>query len=208
MTDPLTQPADSPYHRLLPIGERVDGTPLTEGPLSSIEAVTLRPLAEMRVPEERRVGEVDRAACGHCRPSPDFTIWSDELWQVRTGWEPWGLPFMAGLAPREHVRLEDAPPELLTTLGPLMQRVSEAVKAVPGVARCHFGRFNDGSEHFHLWAFGRPAGMMQGRGPMLMFWDDVLPRVPEEMMREHMRVVAEALAEKGGQAFPGQREVG
>ena len=55
-----------------------------------------------------------------------------------------------------------------------MQRVGDAVKAVQGVARCHFSRWGDGSEHFHLWALARPAGMMQGRGPMLAFWDDVL----------------------------------
>ena len=54
-------------------------------------------------------------------------------------------------------------------------RMSEAVKSIPGVARCHFARWGDGSEHFHLWALARPEGMMQGRGAMLAFWDDVLP---------------------------------
>ena len=87
----------------------------------------------------------------------------------------WASRTSAGIAPREHHRLEDAPIELLTTLGPLLQRVSAAVKAIPGVARCHFARWGDGSEHFHMWALARPAGMMQGRGAMLAFWDDVLP---------------------------------
>jgi hypothetical protein len=70
------------------------------------------------------------------------------------------------------------------------------------VARCHFARWGDGSEHFHMWALARPAGMMQGRGAMLAFWDDVLPSMSEELQTEHLRIVAEALATGGGEAFP------
>ena len=197
-----TRPADSPYHRRLPIGERLPSDALLEGPLSSFEAVTLSPLAEMRVPEQPRVGTLDRAACPHCRPS-EHTIWQDDEWQVRAGWDRMGIPFVGGIAPRAHVRLEDAPLELLAGLGSLLQRTSAAVKAIPGVARCHFARWGDGSEHFHLWALARPAGMMQGRGAMLAFWDDVLPAMPEEMMTDHVRIVAESLASEGGKAFPG-----
>jgi len=49
---------------------------------------------------------------------------------------------------------------------------------------------------------GRPAGMIQGRGPMLAFWQDVLPDLPADLVAEHLRVVAEALAADGGEAFP------
>ena len=203
MTDIQTTPADSPYHRTLPLGDRLSGQPLLDGRLSCFESVTLKPLEPMLVPEEPRVGEVDRAACGHCRPS-EHTIWRDDLWQVRAGFTPMGLPFVGGIASREHHRLEDAPVELLATLGPLLQRVSGAVKAIPGVARTHFSRWGDGSEHVHLWALARPEGMMQGRGAMLAFWNDVLPPMPDELAAEHLRVVAEALAEKGGQAFPAE----
>lgn len=200
MTD-TRRPADSAYHRTLPIGERLSAQPLIEGPLSSFEAVELAPLAEMLVPEEPRAGEGDRATCGHCRPS-EHTLWQDDEWQVRAGWDRMGLPFVGGIAPREHVRLEDAFPELLAGLGPLMQRVSAAVKEIPGVARCHFSRWGDGSEHFHLWALARPAGMMQGRGAMLAFWDEVLPPVPEELQTTHFEIVAQSLASRGGTAFP------
>ena len=112
------------------------------------------------------------------------------------------IPFIGGIAPRGHVLLEDAPLDVLATLGPLLQRVNAAVKSIPGVARTHFSRWGDGSEHFHLWALGRPAGMMQGRGPMLAFWNDVLPEMPADLAHEHRRVVAEALAADGGEAFP------
>lgn len=198
-----TQDADSAYHRRLPVGEVLDGSPLTEGDRAAFTAVTMAPLAPMRVPEQPRAGTVDRAACPHCRPS-DHTVWHDEHWQVRAGWDRMGLPFVGSIAPRDHVLLDDAPVELLAMLGPLVQRISVAVKAVPGVARCHFARWGDGSEHFHLWALARPAGMMQGRGAVLALWDDVLPAMPHEMVREHLTIVAEALAEGGGEAFPVQ----
>jgi hypothetical protein len=198
------QPADSPYHRTLPPpGTVISGQPLVDDWLSCFEAVTLRPLAPMLVPEEPRSGELDRAECGHCRPS-EHTIWHDDLWQVRAGFAPLTIPFVGGIAPREHVLLENAPLDLLTTLGRLMQRVSNAVKAIPGVARTHFARWGDGSAHFHLWALARPAGMMQGRGAMLAFWDDVLPHMPADLQATHLRIVAEALAVDGGEAFPGR----
>jgi hypothetical protein len=54
----------------------------------------------------------------------------------------------------------------------------------------------------HMWAMGRPAGMMQGRGAVLAFWDEILPPLPQEMAQEHLRIVAEALAAGGGEAFP------
>lgn len=196
-----TEHADSPYHRTLPVGERLSAEPLLAGDLSCFEAVTLRPLAEMRVPEQPRAGELGPDACGHCRPSA-HTLWHDDDWQVRAGWDRMGIPFVGGIAPRRHVRLEDAPVDLLAGLGPLLQRMSEAVKSIPGVARCHFTRWGDGSEHFHLWALARPAGMMQGRGAMLAFWDDVLPDAPAELAADHFRRVAESLAACGGTAFP------
>ena len=201
MTDYRTHEADSPYHRTLPIGQRLDAGPLLEGELSCFEAVTLKDLEPMLVPEEPRAGEVDRAACSHCRPTP-HTIWADDLWHVNAGWTRMGIPFVGGFAPNAHCRLDDAEPEVLAALGPLMQRLGRAVGAIPGVARTHFARWGDGSEHFHLWALARPEGMMQGRGAMLAFWDDVLPAMPDEMQAEHLRIVAEAMAADGGRTFP------
>jgi hypothetical protein len=197
----MSEPADSAYHRTLPIGERLSAQPLIDDRLSCFEQVTLKPLEPMLVPEAPRAGELDPSECGHCRPS-EFTIWRDDVWHVNAGFEPMRIPFIGGLAPNAHCRLEDAPLEVLSALGPLMQRLSAAVKSIPGVARTHFSRWGDGSEHFHLWALARPAGMMQGRGAMLAFWNDVLPAMPEAMATEHLRIVAESLASGGGEAFP------
>lgn len=201
MTEFRTHEADSPYHRTMPIGEVLDGGPLLEGDRASIAEITLRPLEPMLVPEEPRGGTGDPASCHHCRRAEHW-IWADDTWHVNAGWDRMGIPFVGGIAPNQHCRLDDAPLDVLATLGPLLQRISIAVKAIPGVARAHFARWGDGSEHFHLWALARPLGMMQGRGPILAFWDDVLPAMPDELMQEHLRIVAESLAAGGGTAFP------
>jgi hypothetical protein len=197
----LTQPADSPYHRNLPIGQRLSGQPLVDDWLSCFDAVTMKVLEPMLVPEEPRGGALDRAQCHHCKPS-EHTIWADDTWHVNAGFMAMSIPFIAGFAPNEHCTLGTAPMDVLASLGPLMQRLSAAVKAIPGVARAHFARWGDGSEHFHMWVLARPLGMMQGRGAMLAFWDDVLPEMPEELQAEHIRIVAEALAGGGGAASP------
>jgi hypothetical protein len=201
MTDYESAPADSAYHRSLPIGERLSSAPLVDGWLSCFDEVTLKVLEPMLVPEQPRAGELDPAECSHCRPS-EFTIWRDDVWHVNAGWSRMGIPFVGGLAPNGHCRLDDAPLEVLTSLGSLLQRLSAAVKSIPGVARTHFARWGDGSEHFHMWALARPLGMMQGRGAMLAFWDDVLPAMSDEMRDEHLGIVARSLAEGGGEVYP------
>jgi len=45
-------------------------------------------------------------------------------------------------------------------------------------------------------------GIPVWRGAVLALWEDVLPAMPGEMVREHLEVVAHALADQGGEAFP------
>lgn len=196
-------PADTEWHRWAPIGQTLDTSAVPgSGPVPSIAAFELLPIEQMLVPEKPRHGETDASECGHCKPSKS-TIWQDDEWQVSSGFEGGvGLPFVGSISPRRHVKLEDAPIEVLAGLGPVLQRLSEATKTIPAVARCHFSRWNDGSAHLHLWAYARPAGMMQGRGAILPYWEQSMPAMPEEMMNEHIEIVANALAAGGGEAFP------
>ena len=112
-----------------------------------------------------------------------------------------GLPWLGGLAPNAHLRLDQLGPGELATLGPMIQRLAGAVQALEGVARTHFARWGDGSAHFHMSFAARPLGMMQARGWMLRLWDDVLPRTDGELLAGHNRQVAAALAEGGGEAL-------
>ena len=150
----------------------------------------LRPPAE---DEKRRKGEggVDCQACGR---TSDVLIWEDEHWQLMA-LGPSGLPLVLILEPKEHCDIETLPPELSAGLGPLMQRVERAVRAVGGIGRVHIGRWGEGSEHLHWWFMGRPARMRQLSDSFAAVWDDVLPPVPQEIWRANVEAAAAAMRE-------------
>jgi hypothetical protein len=198
LTDYETEPARSAYHDALPVGERLSAQPLLESPFVGFEGdVRMKPLEPMLVPERPRSGVEDPSACFHCGPGREHAIWADEHWHVGAGPDT-GLPFVAGLAPNAHARLDQLEPGLLATFGGVVQRLAGAIQDLDGVARTHFSRWGDGSAHFHMHFMARPLGMMQGRGAMLAFWDDVLPRVDADLLATHRRQVAAAMAEGGG----------
>jgi hypothetical protein len=196
----LTHPASSRWHDGLPIGERLSARPLLDQPLIGFEDARMKPLEPMLVPERPRGGELDPSECFHCDRGRDHWIWADDLWHVGSS-GPSGIPFIAGLAPNEHVRLHEMTGDLLASLGPVVQRLAVAIQGLDGVARTHFSRWGDGSAHFHMTFLARPLGMMQGRGYMLAVWDDVLPPADPELLADNRRQVARALAAGGGEAL-------
>ena len=202
MSDYLTEPASSPWHDGVPIGESLTAQPLLDHPMIAFEGdLRMSPLEPMLVPEEPRHGELAGDECGHCSPGHwGGWIWRDEHWHVSAQRET-GLPFWGGLAPNEHVRLHEMSPDLLATMGGVVQRFAGAVQGLPGVARTHFSRWGDGSAHFHLQFYARPLGMMQGRGYMLAVWDDVLAPTDPELIAAHTRQVAAVLAAGGGESL-------
>lgn len=190
----------SEYHRRLPYGERMSPEPLVGEPFFPFEGdLQVVPLAEPVVPEPPRSGEAGGKPCAKCADPDRFVIWRDERWSVKA-FGATGLPFVAILEPQEHYRLDNLPPELTATLGPLIQRVAKAIQGLDSVGRTHFNRWGDGSEHFHLWFLARPLGMMQLRGAMIAAWDDMLPKIPEAEFTTNVQQVATALAEDGGEA--------
>jgi len=190
----------SPFHARLPIGERMPADEVLGGDFFPIGADgQVVPVQVPEVPEPPRNGEPGGGSCFRCDNPDRGVIWRDEHWHVRGPHEPSGLPMVLHMAPNEHVTLHTMGPEVAAAMGTLIQRVAVAVGEIPGVARTHFSRWGDGSEHFHLWFLARPLGMMQLRGPMLAVWDDLLPAIPEEELRANTRIVAEALAAAGGE---------
>ena len=197
----LSRPATSRWHDGVTVGERYDADELLAHPLVPLEELRLEPLAPMLVPEEPRSGVLDPSECWHCpERGRDRWIWTDEHWHVVGAFNT-GLPWLVGLAPNAHLRLDELGPGELATLGTVIQRLAGAVQGLKGVARTHFARWGDGSAHFHMSFSARPLGMMQARGWMLQLWDDVLPRTDAELLAEHNRQVAAALAEGGGEAL-------
>ena len=192
----------SSYHARLPYGERVSAEPLVGGPFFPFDGgLSVVPLEEPVVPEPPRNGEPGGGDCFRCSNPDANVIWRDEQWELRSGFEPIGLPMMAGLGSRDHVTLHTMPDELTATLGPVIRRAALAIGRVDGVARTHINRWGDGSEHFHLWFLARPLGMMQLRGAMIAAWNDMLPPIPDDEFAANMRTVAAAMAEDGGEAI-------
>ncbi|GAA1616644.1 hypothetical protein [Kribbella karoonensis] len=195
----------SDYHRRLPYGERMSAAPFAGDPMFPFEGdVEVVPLAGPVLPEPARGGE-GGADCWSCAEPDRDVIWRDEQWKLKAR-KPSGLPFVAILEPREHYRLDNLPPELTATLGPAIQRVAKAIQDLDPVARTHFNRWGDGSEHFHLWFLARPLGMMQLRGAMIALWDEMLPAVPADEFTANVNQVAAALAQGGGEAVSRWRE--
>ncbi|MDX6293804.1 MAG: hypothetical protein QOH50_2879 [Kribbellaceae bacterium] len=192
----------SEYHRRLPYGQRVAADPVLGGRFFPFDGdIQVVPLHEPVLPEPPRSGEPGGEPCPTCAEPEGDAIWGDDQWLLKAGLQPNGLPMVALLVPREHYLLDELPPDLTATLGPLIQRVAGAIRRIDGVGRTHFSRWGDGSEHFHVWFLARPLGMMQLRGPMLAIWNDLLPRVPTDEFRANARTVAAALAEGGGHAL-------
>ena len=154
-------------------------------------AVHLRALQPPAADEKSRHGEggID---CHACAKSSDDLIWEDGHWQL-TALGPTGLPLVLILEPKEHYDIETLPPELAAELGPLMQRIERAVRAVGGIGRVHIGRWGEGSEHLHWWFMARPARMRQLSDSFAAIWDEILPPVPEEQWRADLAALVEAL---------------
>ena len=125
----------------------------------------------------------------------------EEFWERAKGalrtppveeWDSWpfdGVITPRILEPRRHVDFPDLDAELASELGPMLLRVYAAVAGVPGVGNVHIGRFGEGSEHCHIWFFGRPARMTQLRSSFAAIWDDVLPPTPEDVWHANLEIV-------------------
>jgi hypothetical protein len=155
-------------------------------------ALAPRPLAPPVAAEEPRHG-AGGASCRRCEQGDEGALWSDEHWIVRTLAEPPGLPMVAFLETRAHYDFGDLPDQLASELGPLLIRVQRAVFAVGEIGNVHVCRWGDGSEHFHVWFMARPARIPQLSGSFAAIWDDMLPRVPEDVWHENVARLRMAL---------------
>src|SRR5690348_4787400 len=160
----------------------------------------VKPLAAPVEVEPPRNGE-DATDCVACNTPDDSYIWVNERWRVRAMDRPTGLPMVLILECRSHLDMGDLPNLLAAELGVLTVRLERAVRSLDGVARVHVNRWGDGSAHLHVWFLARPFGRLQLRGTFLSLWDDILPRIPEQVWRENLALVAAWLAEFGGKAL-------
>jgi diadenosine tetraphosphate (Ap4A) HIT family hydrolase len=152
-----------------------------------------RPLASPEEHERPRHGE-GGVGCFRCAHGDEGALWSDETWIVRSFDRPSGLPVVLLLEPREHYSEPgDLPDELAAELGVMLARIERAVRSVGEIGRVHVCRWGDGSEHLHWWFMARPARIPQLIGSFAAIWDEILPPTPEDVWRENLAAVAQAL---------------
>jgi diadenosine tetraphosphate (Ap4A) HIT family hydrolase len=158
-----------------------------------LRTVPLRPPV---LPEPPRAGEGGRP-CRRCADPERGVIWSDERWLL-VGMDTLSLPFGALLMPRAHLDLGDLDDQHAAELGLLTVRIERAVQALLHIGRVHVNKWGDGSAHVHVFFQARPEGFGQLRGSNLSLWEDLLPKVPADVLAADLRAVAERLAEGGG----------
>ena len=155
------------------------------------DTLRLKPLAPLLDEEPAREGE-DPATCRCASGGPrNAAVWTNDRWTVLA--LDTGIPITAMLVPEAHHDLADLSPDLASELGPLMVVVASAIEALPSVGRCQVARYGDGSAHFHLFFFGRPARVGQFRGSALIDWEENLPRLPVQVAADNARYVAETI---------------
>jgi diadenosine tetraphosphate (Ap4A) HIT family hydrolase len=153
---------------------------------------TLLPPVEREMP---RFGEggVD---CRRCQTPDEEYLWTDERWRLASLPEPTGLPVIVLLESREHFDAPgDLPENVAAELGVMLGRVERAVRSIGEIGRVHVCRWGDGSEHLHWWFMARPARMPQLSSSFAAIWDDILPPVPEDVVRADVATLVQALEE-------------
>jgi hypothetical protein len=83
-------------------------------------------------------------------------------------------------------------------MGQLMVALGSAIESVPSVARVHLSKWGDGGAHLHVFFYARPTRMPQLRGTCLALWDDFLPPVPPDVVRDNARAVVDELVRAYG----------
>ncbi len=161
--------------------------------LPYVEPLTVREPGARVVPEPPRRGEPGGAPCGICTGMATDAVWSDEHWTLHP---PVGGSLLGAvwLASREHFdSFSDMPAHVAAEFGAVVAKVERAILAQGDVARVHLYRWGDGGSHFHVWMLPRPLGMLEAAGMMLPIWEDVLPNVSDDALRQAAERIAAAM---------------
>jgi diadenosine tetraphosphate (Ap4A) HIT family hydrolase len=150
--------------------------------------------------EEPRMGDEGGAPCDACAGfDPESIIWEDERWVLTTR-PASGLPLVLVLSTREHEDAGEIDDDLASEFGRISNRLVRIIESLPGIGRAHVNRWGDGSSHFHVWFFARPAGFSVIKGSYAVEWDEILPPVDADVRRADLHAVAVKLANWGGHA--------
>jgi len=161
--------------------------------LPYVEPLTVREPGARVVPEPPRRGEPGGDPCGICTGMATDAVWSDEHWSLHP---PVGGSLLGAvwLASREHFdSFSDMPAPVAAAFGGVVAKVERAILSQGDVGRVHLYRWGDGGSHFHVWMLPRPLGMLEAAGMMLPIWEDVLPNVSDDALRQAAERIAAAM---------------
>ena len=204
----MPESADEVYARVVAaagVEGRLPTPPMAEWdvfPWESVDGAVVPKVLPAPAPETPREGEPGGRPCWICAGAvpEERIIWEDEHWLLTAESKPTGLPLVVVLWPREHVDFGDLGDDLAAERGRISNRLTRIIQGRPHGGGVHVNRGGDGSSHFHLWFFARPAGLAAVRGSYAVEWDDILPPGPEDVWRADLHAVATRLANTDGTA--------
>jgi diadenosine tetraphosphate (Ap4A) HIT family hydrolase len=151
--------------------------------------------------ETPRQGDEGGAPCDACAGfDAGRVVWEDEHWILLAEPAPTGLPLVLTLWTRDHEDAGQIDDDLASEFGRISNRLVRIIEGLPEIGRVHVNRWGDGSAHFHVWFFARPAGFEQIKGSYAVEWDDILPPGDDAVRRADLHTVATKLANWGGHA--------
>jgi diadenosine tetraphosphate (Ap4A) HIT family hydrolase len=160
----------------------------------------IRPYKPHYPTDRPRFGEPGGRECPGDQPDDDDYIWADELFRVMAGPRQ-ALPAVVELRSRAHADLHELDPAVAAALGPMIVRIDQAMRQIPGVARAHIARWGDGGAHFHMHFFARPTGASQLIGWNTHMWAAINEPTSEATWTTNLKTLADALANGGGIAL-------
>ena len=132
--------------------------------------------------------------CWRCEHPDEGVVWANERWILSTDREGRGGLLTMWLQTREHMDFGDMSEDLASEWGRLVLRLHNAMLALPNAGRVHLGKWGDGSAHLHVLAMVRPARLPQVIGSFAVEWDDILPKVPEDVWQREVDEVVAVMA--------------
>ena len=147
--------------------------------------------------DRARDGEGGRG-CRRCENPDEGVVWGNERWSVAANREGRGGLLALWLQTREHMDFGEMDEDLASEFGRLTLRLHNAMLALPHAGRVHLGKWGDASAHLHVLAMVRPARLPQVIGSFAVEWDDLLPRVPEDVWQREVDEVAMVMASGEG----------
>jgi diadenosine tetraphosphate (Ap4A) HIT family hydrolase len=145
-------------------------------------------------------GGEDGEDCPDCQAEDLSFLWTDRHWRVGTRADPKPLFFVLLHSRAHHQELTDLPPGRAAELGPLLQRMEAALRALGDVGRVHTHRWGGGGAHLHLWQIIRPEGMVQANGVGLPVWLGAQPDLPKQAWDAACAEFTREMARGGGTA--------